>query len=300
MDRNQLLAFDRIVRDGSFSRAAQSLGLSQAAISGRIQALEAEIGAPLFVRGGRRVLLSGAGETFLPYARRALAILAEGTEAAQHEHTGQHGRVTVGAIDSVADGLLVPVVARYRVTHPHIVLSIRTGHTPQLIQELADGTLRLGFVTWSYVRGNVELDLLARLREPLVAVAAPRHPLAAREALTIHELIQGANPYHDTAWGTPEDARIAGTAQRSWTDHELPHGLMRQLIVQQIGAGFLPVSVVADDLAAGRLVMLPLADGAGLAREVALVCHAAAGALPPAAQEFVALARAEAGRLGFT
>src|SRR4051812_11575427 len=146
MDLNQLVAFDRIVRDGSFSRAADALGVSQAAISGRIQALEAEIGAPLFLRGGRRVLLTGAGETFLPFARRAIALLAEGVEAAHQEHTGQQGRVTLGAIDSVVDGLLVPVIAGYRETHPNVILSIRTGHTAQLLKELADGTVRLGLV----------------------------------------------------------------------------------------------------------------------------------------------------------
>src|SRR6059058_1847075 len=106
MDRQQLVTFERIVREGSFNRAARALDLSQAAISGRMRALEAEIGGPLFVRGGRHVTLTEAGEAFLPYARRALAVLAEGVEAAQGAHTGRQGRVTVGAVDSVVDGLL--------------------------------------------------------------------------------------------------------------------------------------------------------------------------------------------------
>jgi DNA-binding transcriptional LysR family regulator len=298
VDVNQLTTFDRIVRDGSFGRAAQSLGLSQATISGRVQALEAEIGAPLFVRGGRRVLLTSAGETFLPFARRALAILAEGTEAARQQHTGQFGRVTVGAIDSVADGLLVPVVARYRLSHPQVILSIRTGHTPQLVQELLDGTIRLGFVTWGYVRGTVDLEALLRLREPLVAVAAPGHPLTSPSTLTVSDLVRDGNPYHDTAWGTPDDARIAGVAQRSWSDHELPHGLIRQLIIAGTGAGFLPISVVRGDLDSGRLVVLPLSDATGLARDIALVCNDAAGALSPAARDFVDAVRLEAARAG--
>src|ERR1700737_2683934 len=110
MDRQQLVTFERIVREGSFNRTARALDVSQAAISGRIQALEAEIGGPLFVGGGRRVTLTEAGEAFLPYARRALAVLAEGVEAARGAHTGQQGRVAIGAIDSVVDGLLVPAV----------------------------------------------------------------------------------------------------------------------------------------------------------------------------------------------
>ncbi|HET7036376.1 MAG TPA: LysR family transcriptional regulator [Thermomicrobiaceae bacterium] len=298
MDRNQLASFDRIVREGSFSRAADYLGVSQATISGRIQALEAEIGAPLFVRGGRRSALTGAGETFLPYARRALALLAEGIDAARQEHTGQYGRVTVGAIDSVIEGLLARAVARFRRSHPQTIVSVRGEHTPQILRELADGTVRLGLVTWSYVQGTVDLEVVARLREPLVAVAAPGHPLAGRGALSIARLVAEADPYHDTPWGTPEDARIAGTAQRNWTDHELPHGLMRQLILRGIGAGFLPASIAAEDLAAGRLVALPLSDGAGLMRELALVCHESAAALPPAAHDFAEAVLAEAALMG--
>src|SRR6478672_3777528 len=147
MDRQQLVTFERIVREGSFNRAARVLAVSQAAISGRMQALETEIGGPLFVRGGRRVTLTEAGESFLPYARRALAVLAEGVEAAQGAHTGRHGRVAIGAVDSIVDGLLVPLVARYRAAYPDVLLSVRTGHTPQILQELADGIVRLGFVT---------------------------------------------------------------------------------------------------------------------------------------------------------
>ena len=88
--------------------------------------------------------LTEAGENFLPYARRTLAVLAEGVDAAQGAQTGQYGRVTVGAVDSISDGLLVPVVARFRAAHREVRLSVRTGHTPQILQELADGIVRLG------------------------------------------------------------------------------------------------------------------------------------------------------------
>jgi LysR family transcriptional regulator, low CO2-responsive transcriptional regulator len=294
MDRQQLVTFERIVREGSFNRAARVLAVSQAAISGRMRALEAEIGGPLFARGGRRVTLTEAGDAFLPYARRALAVLAEGVEAAQGAHTGRHGRVTVGAVDSVVDGLLVPVVARYRAAYPHVLLSIRTGHTPQILQELADGIVRLGLVTWSYLTGTVEVEVLARFREPLVAVVAPGHPLAGRPPLTVDDLVRAGAPYHETVWGTADDARIAPTSGRGWDEHELPHGLMRQLILRGIGAGFLPGTLVADDLAAGRLVAVPLADTEGFVREMALVRHAHADALPSAARAFVEAVRAEA------
>jgi len=300
MDRLQLVTFELIVREGSFSRAAQALNVSQAAISGRIQALETELAGPLFVRGGRRVTLTEAGESFLPYARRALAVLAEGVEAAKGAQSGQYGRVTIGAVDSISDGLLVPVVARYRATHPYVRLSVRTGHTPQILRELADGIVRLGLVTWDYLTGTVEVEVLARFREPLVAVVAPGHALTRHRSLTVAEVVEGAQPFHETVWGTSDDARIAPASGRGWDENELPHGLMRQLILRGTGCGFLPETLVSDDLAHGRLVALPVSDAAGIARELALVRHAQGNDLPSAVLDFLDLVRGEAIRLGMT
>ena len=297
MDQQQLVAFERIVREGGFQRAARALGVSQAAISGRIQALEGELGVLLFTRGGRRATLTSAGESFLLYAHRALELLAAGREAARHADSGWEGRVTIGVVDSVADSFLVPVIARYRRDHAHVALSIRTGHTPQIVQDVADGLVRLGLVTWQYTVGTVGLEVLARFRETLIAVAAPGHPLAAHAAITVDDVIAGGDPYHETVWGTPEDARLARRSGRGGAEQELPHNLMRRLIVLGIGAGFLPAPLVQEDIAAGRLVPLPVTDAAGLARELALVCQASAEPLPSAALALVAAVRAEVARL---
>lgn len=298
MDQNQLIAFERIVREGSFNRAARLLGVSQAAISGRIQALEDELGAKVFARGGRRATLTGAGDAFLPFARRALDVLAAGSEAAQRAGSGREGRVVVGAVDSIADGFLVPVIARYRLDHPNVALSIRTGHTPQIVQELVDGIVRLGLITWQYSAGTVGLEVLARFRESLVAVVAPGHPLTTRGPLTVDDIIRDGNPYHENVWGTPEDARLARSSGRGSAEQELPHNLMRQLIVRGIGAGFLPTPLVREDLATGHLIALPLTDADNLTRELALVRHAPADALPAAAHDLIAAVRTEIARLG--
>jgi DNA-binding transcriptional LysR family regulator len=200
-------------------------------------------------------------------------------------------------VDSIVDGLLVPVVARYRTARPDVMLTVRTGHTPQILQELADGTVRLGLVTWNYVTGTAEVEVLARFQEPLVAVVAPGHPLTAHPAPTVADVIRKGAPYHETVWGTPEDARIAPTSGRGWDERELPHGLMHRLILRGIGAGFLPRTLVAEDVAAGRLIALQLADAGGLVRELALVCHARASALPSAAEGFVIAVRDEVARM---
>ena len=97
MDRDQLIAFERIVREGSFNRAARSLGIAQATISGRIAALETTLGGPLFARGGRRATLTARGDTFLPYVRCALAYGGLGVAprpVAMSANDGQHRAVS--------------------------------------------------------------------------------------------------------------------------------------------------------------------------------------------------------------
>jgi len=87
MDTSQLLAFQRVVREGTFSRAALTLNIGQPALSARIQSLEAELGGALFTRG-RRVALTPLGTSFLPYVRRALETLDEGARVARPAERG--------------------------------------------------------------------------------------------------------------------------------------------------------------------------------------------------------------------
>ena len=77
MEIGQLEAFDRAARDGNFTRAAESLGLTQPAVSTRITTLEAELGGALFERRGRELRLTSLGVQFLPYAQRMLAVMAD-------------------------------------------------------------------------------------------------------------------------------------------------------------------------------------------------------------------------------
>lgn len=138
MDLEQLLAFERIVREGSFSRAARSLDIAQPTISARIQALEETVGGPLFLRGGRRIALTERGESFLPYAQHAIAVLAEGVETARLTQSGERGRVTVAAIPSLAGSFLAATITRFHQAHSQVDLLLKVGSSQQIMAMLAD------------------------------------------------------------------------------------------------------------------------------------------------------------------
>jgi DNA-binding transcriptional LysR family regulator len=294
MDTGQLLAFDRIVREGSFSRAAQLLDISQPTISARIRTLEAEVGGALFSRGGRRLTLTELGENFLPYARRALSILAEGTEAARLAQAGQRGRVTLGVIESLAGGFLATAVTRFRHSHPHVGLFIREGHSDQITQMLDDGVVKLGLVAWPVF--GADLVPLLRFREPLVLVVDPAHPLADRDNVDLEEVSRAAVPLLHVRWGPTTRSLRTRMEGSNETTLEVPIDTAHQMVLRGSGAAFLTHTLVSEDLAAGRLVELVLAGQSRLYRESALVRNRRAS-LPVTATEFVSALQESGTRL---
>lgn len=295
MDADQLLAFDRIVREGSFSRAAQGLDISQPTISARIRTLEAAVGGALFVRGGRYLALTQVGETFLPYARRVLALLQEGTEAARGVERGQRGRVTIGILESLTGGFFASSVGRFHQASPEVEVFIRAQHTEQIIPMLDDGVVKLGLITWPFF--GVDLVPLLRFREPLVLVVPPAHPLAGRGAVEVAEAARLGQPLLQVRWGPLTRPLLARLAELSAVQVEVPIDTARQMVLHGIGAAFLTETLVAEDVAAGRLVAVPVSDLPPLFRDSALV-RLRRTELTSAAAQFVAVLREEAERQG--
>ena len=296
MDIDQLLAFDRVVREGSFSRAAWALDLTQPTISARIQALEQEVGGPLFVRGGRRVALTERGESFLRYARRALAVLAEGVEAARLTQVGQRGRVTVGTLTSLAGGFLASAIARFHTAHPQVELYMRTGNSDQVVEMLRDGVVKVGLITAP--THSPDLAPLLHFREPLVLVAPSDHPLARRGPVELGEVERESQPFLLVRWGPAMNPVLAQLDLQTKPTVELPIETVLHLLRRGIGAAFMTRTFVMDDLAAGRLVEVMVRDLPPLLRESTLVRPARRGALATATADFVAALREEAGVLG--
>lgn len=284
MDVAQLEAFDRIVRYMSFSRAAEEMEISQPTISARIQSLEAEIGASLFIRGGRYLALTEQGETFRTYAQRALSVLREGKEATRLAAQGKSGRLTIGAIESLTGGFLATAVARFHQAYPQVEVFIRAEHTDHIIQMLNDGIVKLGLVTWPFY--DQDLVPLLRFREPMILVAPPAHPLAHQTGTTLERVAQWGQPFLQVRWGPLARPWFDRLAKYPGTRVEVPIDTARQMVLQGIGATFLTQTLVADDLAAGRLVQVAVSDAPEIYRESALV-HLRRTELSTAAMKFV-------------
>ena len=270
MDIDQLLAFDRIAREGSFSRAARQLDITQPTISARIQALEEEIGGPLFVRGGRKLALTERGESFLTYVQRALEVLNEGIEAARLSEQGQRGRITIGTMQSLAGGFLAEAIVEFHDTHPKVDFFVRTGHSDQIIEMLYDNRVKLGLISQPIY--NPDLAELLRFREELVLVVPARSALASLRSARLEQVKRARGHLLIVPWGQSAHDFLARISEQAGPMAELPVETVRHILLRGLGAAFVTRASMAEELRSGKVVEVKVEDLPPGYRESALVC----------------------------
>ncbi|KGE78872.1 LysR substrate-binding domain-containing protein [Halomonas salina] len=143
MDLETLRIFETVAAELSMTRAAARLGRAPSNVTTRIQQLEAELDAELFVRLGKRITLSSAGQRFLAYAQRLLALE---DEARQAVGSGDGGSLRIGSMESTAASRLPAPLAAFKRAHPATRLEVSTGPSGPLVDEVRDGRLDCAFV----------------------------------------------------------------------------------------------------------------------------------------------------------
>jgi DNA-binding transcriptional LysR family regulator len=146
MDSESLKIFCTVAAELSITQAALALGRVPSNVTTRIQQLESDVGAELFVRAGKRMTLSSAGERFLDYAKRLLALEDEARHVVTGGATG--GALRIGSMESTAASRLLPVLAHYHTRHPDTRVDIITGPTRHLIEQVRTGTIDCAFVAF--------------------------------------------------------------------------------------------------------------------------------------------------------
>jgi DNA-binding transcriptional LysR family regulator len=134
MDLAALTIFRAVVRENGVTRAAAKLNRVQSNVTMRIKQLEQQLGAELFVREGRRLVLTPAGRTLLPYAERLLALADEARHALREDRP--RGRLALGAMESTAATRLPRVLAAYHQRWPEVELELNTATTGCLIDRV--------------------------------------------------------------------------------------------------------------------------------------------------------------------
>ncbi len=249
-----LVAFEAASRLGSFSRAAEELGLSQAAISQRIRHLEKHVGARLFVRANRKVHLTTAGRSLLHAAAPALRQIAAASEEIRARRGGD--RLTLGADQSIAAMWLMPRLSLYREDAEH-KLSIRvvaSDKAADCLSEDVDLAILHGDGNWP---GH---DAALLFSEEVFPVCAPSYlmnnpPVIGPEHLPEHALLELDDIHWDwMSW----PAWLSSVGIHKPVEHEPLRINSYPLIIaaakagQGIALGW--QHLVDADLAAGHLV----------------------------------------------
>ncbi len=246
---NALRAFEAAARHLSFTRAAEELHVTQAAISHQVKALEEHLGRKLFRRLNRALLLSDDGQAYLPSVSRAFALLNDATRNLLERDAP--GPLTVSALPSFAARWLVPRLGRFRQIHPDIDLRIDPSAA---LTDFASGDVDVGV---RYGRGKypgLRADWL--MTEDIFPVCSPallsgEHPLRAPGDLE-HQVLLHDDGHGD--WRTWLLAagidRVDPTRGPIFTDSSM---LIQAAMAGQ-GVALARGVLAADELAAGRLV----------------------------------------------
>ena len=186
MDIRQLRYFSAVVRTGSFTRAAEELGISQPTLSQQIRTLEKQIGNPLFERLGRSIRLTAYGEALRQPAAEILQQVAEAKSSLDQLQEGVRGKLRVGVIPTIMPYLIAPRVGAFSKRFPDVDLQFIEDTTPHLVEQLQSGDIDLA-ISGLPVR-NPDILCSELTREPLFLAVAERHPLTREKSIDLQDL----------------------------------------------------------------------------------------------------------------
>jgi len=186
MDLRQLRYFVAAAESGGISRAAKRCRVSQPSLSQQILRLEDDLGVPLFDRLGRGVALTDAGAALLPRARQILARVHAIESDLRADLDEGRGRISIGAIPTMAPYLVPALVADLRAEHPGCELLVREDLTENLIEAVADNDLDLAIVSTPIDHEQIELEVVGT--EPFLVVAPTQHPACAQDEIALPDL----------------------------------------------------------------------------------------------------------------
>jgi DNA-binding transcriptional LysR family regulator len=270
MDFDQLETFLEVARLSSFSRAAEKRFRTQPAISAQIRAVEDEIGAKLLDRSGGKVSLTAAGKVFQKYAEDAIQARRSVIIAMAEMERVPRGEIVVGANEGTCLHVLPEVFAEFKKQYPGVSVNINRLESGGILGGIIDNSIDFGIV--SLPVSDNRLTVVNIHRDDLVIITPPRHPLAKTTSATLAD----ASKYPLLV---PESGHTRDAIEQYFHERKLKLNvsmeldsseLLKRFVAADVGIGFIARSNVLEDVRAGVLVALGIAD-ATIRRDLALV-----------------------------
>ena len=290
MEIRQLRAFVAIAESGTFTAGALRVHVTQAAISMQIRQLETEIGAKVFVRAPRHVILTEAGEQLLRRARHILrehdAALDEIAELAGAER----GRLRIGSASAMVLTEQLPAILKeLRKQHPAADISVMSGTSEVLVDQILAGEVDIAFVSLPVDVRGIKTERLSQ--DQLVAIASPRHKLSKQRTISAYTLAGERLILGERGGNTrrliDQFFAQAGVTLRVAMELSRQQAIKR-MVEEDMGVGIVPLQSVKEEVDKGRLIRWWI-EGAQINWELG-IAQLSNGYDSPIMQKFVSLA----------
>jgi DNA-binding transcriptional LysR family regulator len=260
MEFRQLRTLLAIVETRNFTRAAERVHLTQAAVSAQIKALEAETGMPLFARVNKKIFLTEAGELLVQRAERLLKAHDEALLALKELGDAERGRLRIGTASTMASReQLPPLLAELKRAYPKAQVTVRRATSAEIVAQILQNDLDVGLVSLPVEARDIRAEVLQRDR--LVAIVQPAHPLAHQRSISPLQL--AAEPLILGEQGGNTRRLIDLFFEKSGVRPEVMMELgsntsIKRMVEHGLGVSLLPRSSVREELKAGKLIALPV------------------------------------------
>jgi DNA-binding transcriptional LysR family regulator len=258
MTLRQLASLRALERTGSLSAAGRELGLSQSAVSLQMRDLAAEVGVALYRVRRNRVVLTVSGAELARYAQRMLALAEEASEAARAK--ARHGGlVRVAASSTPGVNILPGLLARYRRSHPAVLVTLTVTNTEDVEHRIRRGDVDVGVVGGRLGSGDLRVE--PWWEDEIVLVVPGSHPLADRRSVPVTALA------NDLVLAREHGSATRTTYEAAMLSHGLPlpatHVVgdteaIKRSVAAGLGIGLLSRFSVGDELKSGNLAALRL------------------------------------------
>ena len=257
---DQLRILKAIAAEGSFKRAADSLYVSQPAVSLQVQNLERQLDVPLFDRGGRRAQLTEAGHLLLQYGDRILALCQETCRAIEDLQNLQGGTLIIGASQTTGTYLMPKLIGLFRQTYPEVAVQLHVHSTRRTCWSVVNGQVDLAIIG-----GEVPLEIQDSLEvtpfaeDELALVLPIFHPLANAETIyrdDLYKLNFIALDAQSTIRKVIDQILVRGNIDPRLLKIEMELNsieAIKNAVQSGLGAAFISVSAIEKELKLGAL-----------------------------------------------
>jgi DNA-binding transcriptional LysR family regulator len=261
MADRRLQVFHAVAKHLSFTKAAETLFMTQPAVTFQIKQLEEHLNTRLFDRAQGRISLTPAGQVALEYAERILALSAELDTRLKEMSGHAAGPLLIGASMTIGEYVLPRLIGEFKARFPAVVPTLFVGNSEAVQERVAERSLDLGFIESGSPLSSLQSEVCCE--DELQVVCAPSHPLAAEAfappaSLALHPYIS-REPGSGTRLVIDRYLQQAGIAAEMNVVVELgsPEAI-KGLVATGLGFAIMSRVIAAKELQLGQLVQVPL------------------------------------------